>query len=55
MTEVAKPVSERAEFMAQVVFKAVMMSRVAFIGKASANVFSMSTPLIFTLGAGWYG
>jgi hypothetical protein len=45
MTEVAKPVALTAACRAQVGLCAVMSSRVAFIGKASAKVSSMTTPL----------
>jgi len=46
ITEVAKPVSECAAFIAHAGVCAVMTRRVAFIGNASANVASIVVPLI---------
>src|SRR5258707_3889040 len=46
ITEVAKPVSELAAFIAHAGVCAVMTSLVAFIGNASAKVASIVVPLI---------
>ena len=50
MTEVAKPVIWVAAIMAQRRLRAVMMTRVPHILKASAKVSSISTPLISIRG-----
>jgi hypothetical protein len=52
ITEVAKPVMVRAEIRAQSSVGAVMMIRVPTMGKASANVSTMVTPLTFSLDMG---
>ena len=46
ITEEANPVRELAAMYAYFSVMAVMISRVAFMGKASANVSSMVTPFI---------
>src|SRR5680860_1654862 len=50
ITEVAKPVMVRAEISAHSMVGAVMMIRVPTMGKASANVSTMVTPLTFSSG-----
>ena len=47
ITEVAKPVRVSAAMRAHLAFCAVMMRRVPRIGKASAKVASIATPLMF--------
>jgi len=49
ITEVAKPVMVWAAISAHFCVGAVMMMRVPTMGKASANVSTISTPLIFNL------
>ena len=42
ITDVAKPQKDWAAFFAQLIFNAVIISLEAFIGNASAKVFSIS-------------
>ena len=55
ITEVAKPVMVRAAISAHFSVGAVMMMRVPTMGKASANVSTISTPLIFSLAMTPFG
>ena len=55
ITEVAKPVMVWAAISAHFCVGAVMMMRVPTMGKASANVSTISTPLIFNLAMTPFG
>ena len=55
ITEVAKPVMVRAAISAHSSDGAVMMIRVPTMGKASAKVSTMMTPLIFNSAMGKSG
>ena len=55
ITEVAKPVMVRAAISAHSSDGAVMMIRVPTMGKASAKVSTMVTPLIFSSAMGKSG